>query len=512
MGYKATNFRMSSVFMFALILAISAAAVADVKLPAVIGDNMVLQQKTKAPIWGWADPGEKVSIKADWQKDVTAETDKDGKWMVKLQTPSAGGPYSVQIKGKNEIVLKNVLVGEVWICAGQSNMQMRVSTAANAQEEIAAANYPKIRMFNVKNKTAVTPQADCEGSWLECSSATVSEFSAVGYFFGRELNKKLNVPVGLINTSWGGAVAETWTRKAVLESEPDFKPILERYDGAVKNLPTAMKEYEKKLKEWENQTAAAKADGKPAPKKPIQPNPDNQQSPSALYNAMVAPLIPYYIRGVIWYQGESNARRAYQYRKLFPAMIKNWRDDRGEGQFPFLFVQITPFKGQNPEIREAQLMTMRSVPDTGMVVTTDIGDLSTIHPKNKQEVGRRLALWALAKTYGEKDIVYSGPIYKSMKIEGDKIRISFDYTDGGLIAKGDALTRFTIAGEDRQFVDANAVIDGDTIVVSSAQVKKPVAVRFGWTDTPQPNLFNKAGLPASPFRTDDWPGITADKK
>ncbi len=226
---------------------------------------------------------------------------------------------------------------------------------------------------------------------------------------------------------------------------------------------------------------------------------------------MVNPIIPYGIRGVIWYQGESNAPRAYQYRKLFPAMIKNWRDDWKEGQFPFLFVQIAPYKNQNPEIREAQLMTMRSVPNTGMIVTTDIGDLTSIHPKNKREVGRRLALWALAKTYGEKDIVYSGPIYKSMKIEGDKIRISFDYTDGGLIAKGDTLTRFTIAGEDRQFVDANAVIDGDTIVVSSAQVKKPVAVRFGWTDTPEPNLFNKAGLPASPFRTDDWPGITADK-
>lgn len=339
MGHRKADFSLLSVLMFVLILAITAVALADVKLPAVIGDNMVLQQKTKAPIWGWAEPNEEVSITADWQHSgISTKTDKAGKWIIKIQTPEAGGPYSMTIKGCNEIVIKNILIGEVWLCSGQSNMAMLVSTSANSQQEIAAANYPQIRIFTVEKRSTDTPQKDCKGSWLLCSPQTVQVFSAVAYFFGRELYKNLNVPVGLINTSYGGTPAEAWTKKEVLQSEPDFKPIFDRYEQAVKDFPEATKKFEKALAEWERNAAQAKAEGKPEPQKPASPyGPGHNKSPSGLYNSMIVPLIPYAIRGAIWYQGEANAVRAYQYRKLFPAMIKNWRDDWGQGEFPFFF-------------------------------------------------------------------------------------------------------------------------------------------------------------------------------
>jgi sialate O-acetylesterase len=493
------------------VLGLISSAVAELKLPAVISDNMVLQQESRAPLWGWAEKGQTVSVSASWTERVReVKVDEDGKWRARVRTPKAGGPYTIKVScGAESITIKDVLIGEVWVCSGQSNMEFRVSGVNNAAEEIAAANYPQIRMFTVVKKVADEPQSDCQGSWQAASPETVEGFSAVGYFFGRYLHKELNVPVGLLHTSWGGTPAEAWTKMEVLEGDEDFKPIVDRYESVVANWEKIKGEYAAKVEEWKKAAAEAKKEGKRAPGYPGQPyGPGHPHQPAGLYNAMLAPLMPYRIQGAIWYQGESNAGRSYQYRTLFPAMIENWRADWKQGDFPFYFVQIAPYSGQTPEIREAQLIALRNTKNTGMAVTMDIGNPDDIHPKNKQDVGKRLALWALANTYGKKDIVYSGPLYKSMKVEGDKIRIAFDHVGGGLAAKGGELTHFIIAEEGKDFVAAKAVIDGDTIVVSADGVGKPAAVRYGWENGAEPNLFNKEGLPASPFRTDDRRGET----
>jgi sialate O-acetylesterase len=437
-----------------------------------------------------------------------------------MNSPKTGGPYEMTISGKNTITLKNIMVGEVWVCSGQSNMQMSVKSSVNAEQEIAAADYPDIRLFTVERKVAEQPQSDCVGNWTLCSPQTVPGFSAVAYYFGRGLHEELDVPIGLIHTSWSGTPAEAWTRRGILKEEGDFAPILERYDDAVAKYPQAKEEFEQKVIEWKEAAEKAKAEGEKIPRRPGAPlGPGHPHSPSGLYNAMIAPLIPYGIGGAIWYQGESNASRAYQYRKLFGRMIQNWRKDWGQGKFPFLFVQLANFRAVNPqpsesdwaELREAQLMTL-ALPNSGMAVIIDIGDANDIHPKNKQDVGKRLALWALAKSYG-KELVYSGPIYKSMKIEGEKIILRFDHVGGGLVAGPDEpLKGFAIAGADRKFVWAEAKIDGDSVVVSSDEVSAPAAVRYAWADNPVCNLYNEEGLPASPFRTDDWPGITVDNK
>jgi sialate O-acetylesterase len=508
------NFKVKSAGIVVILGVLASISFGEVRLPSVIGDNMVVQQKDKVAIWGWAEAGERIAVKGSWQWlfGKTVKADEDGKWMVHIPTPKAGGPYSIHIKGENEITIKNVMSGEVWVCSGQSNMHFLVRNANDGEAEVAAADYPNIRLFQVPMLTADEPQEDVEAEWVQCSPETAGDFSAVGYFFGRQLYKELDVPIGLIHTSWGGTPAEAWTRIEVLEADEDFVPIIERFDEQMRGLPKAQKEHEEKLAQWEVNAKKARAAKKQVPAKPRFRGPQAQKRPGRLYNAMVAPLIPYGIKGAIWYQGEANAERAYQYRKLFPAMIGNWRNDWGQGAFPFYFVQIAPFTGQNPEIREAQMLTMKTVPNTGMVVTTDIGNTTNIHPKNKQDVGKRLALWALAKTYGRDGLTHSGPIYKEHAVEGNKIRLSFDHVDGGLVARDGALTDFTIAGKDKSFVDAKAVIDGDTIVVSSGKIKKPVSVRFGWTNTAEPNLFNKAMLPASPFRTDDWPGETYNER
>ena len=510
------NITKLAVIVFVLIAA--AISYADVKLPAVISDNMVLQQKTDATIWGWADPGEKISVKAPWQWFFGSSTtaDKDGKWQLKLKTPKAGGPYDITIKANNTIELKNVLIGEVWVCSGQSNMQWSMKGTENPDKDIAAADNPNIRLFTVERTIAEEPKDDCNGNWSVCTPETVAEFSAVGYFFGKHLTDELDIPIGLISTNWGGTLAEAWTRKEMLESDADFAPILERHEQRVANLPEALKKYEKDMEAWKVKAEKAKAEGKRAPRKPWKPAKRDQNSPSSLYNAMIAPIIPYDIKGAIWYQGESNVSRAYQYRKLFPAMITNWREDWKLGDFPFYYVQIAPFKyGEkraSEELREAQRLTL-SLKNTGMAVTMDIATVDNIHPPNKLDVGKRLALWALAKDYGRIYTVCSGPIYKSMEIEGDKIRLSFDHTGSGLTTKdGKELTHFTIAGEDKNFVPAKAAIDGKTIIVSSEDVKKPVAVRYGWSNTAEPNLANKEGLPASSFRTDNWPGKTHNER
>ncbi|MFA6187063.1 MAG: sialate O-acetylesterase [Phycisphaerae bacterium] len=506
-----------------LALACCVPAFGDVRLPALISDNMVLQQNMNVPIWGFAEPGEKVSIKADWQTFATSvKTDRNGNWKIRLHTPKYGGPYEIIINGKNKVILKNVLIGEVWVCSGQSNMYMPVNYTdkynrgvLNYENEIKAANYPNIRLFTVGNTVAATPQVNCPGNWSQCDSNTVANFSAVAYFFGRYLHKELKTPIGLIHTSWGGTPAESWTSIDTLESQ--FPELLKRQR---KDMPKLNDTYQKQLEKWELDKLKAGSDAN-IPPKPNQPYwLSDCWQPSWLYNSMIHPIMPFGIRGAIWYQGESNGDRAYQYRTLFPAMIKDWRDNWKQGKFPFYFVQLANFQEpQNQpvenhwaELREAQLMTMKNVNNTGMAVTVDIGEADWIHPRNKQDVGKRLALWALAKTYGCKENVFSGPIYKSMRIDDGKIRLFFDYVDGGLVAKDGPLKRFAIAGIDRKFVWANADIEGDSVVVYSEHILNPVAVRYAWEINPYGcNLYNKAGLPTSPFRTDDWPGITYDK-
>lgn len=504
-------------------LALTAAtSSANVRLPAIISDNMVLQAGDRVRLWGWADPNEEIQVNVGWRDSQwSIQTDETGKWEFPVKAPSIGGPYQITLKGKNTVTVKNILAGQVWVCSGQSNMEMSVQSSANAEQEIAAAKYPKIRLFTVEKTVAETPREDCKGKWVECSPETVPGFSAVGYFFGRELHKELNQPIGLINTSWGGTPAEAWTSMPMLEENPNFEPILTRYKEAVATYPQAMIKFKEDTDKWNKAAEEAKAAGKPAPgNRPWAPfGPGHPHSPAGLYNGMIAPLIPYTVGGAIWYQGESNAGRAYQYRELFPTMIKSWWNNWGQGDFPFLFVQLANFMevkdapGDSAwaELREAQTMTL-SMPNTGMAVIIDIGDAKDIHPKNKQDVGKRLALWALANTY-DKDVVYSGPLYTSMEKKGDKIVLHFDHCGGGLVARGgETLKGFAIAGENRKFVWANARIEGDTVVVSSGEVPNPLAVRYAWADNPICNLSNKAGLPASPFRTDTWPGTTVSAK
>lgn len=505
----------------ASLVLIAGPAGADVRLPAIFGDNMVLQSSfVKAvPVWGWARPGERVTVTFEGQTRSATTNDK-GRWSVHLDPPKVGGPFEMTIEGANRITLHNILVGEVWVGSGQSNMQWPVKQSGDAEEEIANAKYPKIRLFTCERRVSSGPMDDTKGSWVECSPETVPDFSAVAYYFGRELHKQLGVPVGLIHTSWGGTPAEAWTSRAALEAMPECQPYVERWAKSIGDYPAALAKYREQLDTWITDSAAAEDEGRPVPPPPggVPGDPRaNPHRPSGLYNAMIHPIIPFAIRGAIWYQGESNAGRAYVYRKLFPGMITDWRHAWGEGNFPFLFVQLANFQARQPEpgdsawaeLREAQLMTL-ALPNTAMAVIIDIGEANNIHPKNKQEVGRRLGLAAEAM-YGKK-VEYSGPMYESMKVDGNSIRLTFTHAEGLVAKDGGSLKGFAIAGEDRKFVWADAKIDGDAVVVSSASVAKPVAVRYAWADNPECNLYNAAGLPASPFRTDDWPGVTANEK
>jgi sialate O-acetylesterase len=510
-----------AILLLAIVLTLSGVLSADVRLPSVIGDNMVLQQGMEVPIWGWADPCEQIVIKFGISNIAWGgEADANGNWMVKIKPGQPGGPYDMTIEGKNTITLKNILVGEVWVCSGQSNMEFPLNRAINGGQEVNEADYPQIRFFTVGKKVSYEPMKNCKGQWMQCSPKTAGGFSAVGYFFGRQLHKELNAPIGLINASWGGTPAESWMSREYLENDNNFKPILKRYEETSVNYPELYKKYLSARDQYRKDTAKLRAEGKTVPPEPEAPvGPNHPYSPTGLYNGMILPIVPYGIRGAIWYQGESNAGRAYQYRTLFPAMIKNWREKWGEGNFPFLYVQLAnwravksgPAQSDWAELREAQLMTL-STPNTGMAVTIDVGEANSIHPTNKQDVGKRLALWALAKTYG-KDIEYSGPLYQLMEVEGSKAILHFEHVGGGLVAGGGGpLKGFAIAGQDKKFVWAEAKIEGDKVVVSSDKIAEPVAVRYGWADNPVCNLYNKAGLPASPFRTDTWPGITDTRK
>ena len=646
----------------------------DFKLADVFSDNLVLQRDMQVPVWGWASPGSKVELRfSDQTKSSIAGT--DGRWELRLDALQASSvPRSLLVDSsidKQQIIIRNVLVGEVWLCSGQSNMLYNVNSSKNGADESRDANYPLIRLLAVPRQTSELPQARLGAAWQVCSPATVSSFSAVGYFFGRELFQRLQVPVGLINSSWGGSVADAWTSRNGLMSIPELREdIWERHEKDLLNLEPLRAAYADRLRDLEERTrdtgnigwgkgwadlhgtdAEWKATDIPwcglqsaeglffsgvlwfrkelnlpsawagqelrlslgscdrscsiyfnnvpvdglalaeqldaqsfsceyaipaslprpgsnviavrihmgmyaealtgpatsmrltCPARPdlpplqlagawhyaveqnygikddiLPPTPDiPHHVPSHIFNAMIAPIVPFAIRGTIWYQGEANCERARQYRTLFPMLIQDWRRHWCQGDFPFLFVQLPgfnykpvqkdPSESSWAELREAQAFALNQ-PNTGMVVAIDIGEAQNIHPANKQDVGLRLVLPALAKLHGFENLVYSGPIYKSMKIEKKQIRIFFNHVGSGLAVHGKKLEGFSIAGKDRKFAWADARLEGDTVVVSSPQVPRPAAVRYAWADNPLCNLFNSSDLPASPFRTDKWPGIT----
>ena len=510
-----------TLFLIGLLLFLTQPLVhAEVTLPRVIGSNMVLQRDMQVPIWGWASAGEEITVILNTEEEstepvfsTTVTADAEGNWQIKLPAMQAGGPYTLRVTGENTLELTNVLFGEVWVCSGQSNMQWSVSASKDSEAEIAAANYPTIRLFYVPRRPSGLLQKDVEADWYETTPETIANFSAVAYYFGRKLYKNLDIPIGLINTSWGGTRIEPWTPPVGFASVPALELISKEIQEADTNYRGQLPEKMKEIEAWIAETREALEKDTP-----LTQMPDNRHSlrhqarPTGLYNGMVHPIVPYALRGTLWYQGESNLRDGMLYHEKMKALINGWREVWGQGDFPFYFVQLAPFNygGQNanlftlPKIWEAQAATL-SVPNTGMAVTTDIGNLRDIHPRNKQEVGRRLALWALAKTYGRDDVTHSGPLYKSMEVEGNTIRLTFNAIGSGLMARDEKpLTWFEIAGEDKQFVEAKAIIDGDTIVASSDAIANPVAVRFGWHQSAEPNFVNKEGLPASPFRTDSW--------
>ena len=509
----------------ALVLGLAAALAAQVRLPALISDHMVVQQDKPVAVWGWAGKNEPVTVSFNGQEKKAVAAAADGRWRVVFDPVKAGdNPLEMTVKGAKgpATVVRDILVGEVWVCSGQSNMEMSFTWLAIASPDVLRAVNPNMRLFLVPKRTADRPQDDVAASWAPCLPDTVRGFSMVAYYFGLELHKRLGVPVGLIDTSWGGTMIEPWTPPLGFAAVPELKPTLDQQaakyqdyrDGLGKALPG--------WEAWAREARKALAANGPLPPEPAlgPKNPfNNPQAPTALYNGMIHALTPYAIRGAIWYQGEANRNDGLLYTKKMEAMIHGWRTAWGLGDFPFYFVQLAPYdygydretpvnavpdEERLPLIWQAQTDALR-IPNTGMAVITDIGDLKDIHPVNKRDVGYRLSLWARAKVYGEKTLVYSGPLYRSMTTDGNLIRLAFDHVGSGLVSSdGQPLKWFEIAGDDHIFYNAEADIAGDTVVVWSPRVAAPKAVRFGWHELAVPNLANKEGLPASPFRTDNW--------
>jgi sialate O-acetylesterase len=488
-------------------------SVAEVTLPSLFSDHMVLQRETEVPIWGWAEPGEEICVTIGDQQH-TCTTGPSGVWQVEICGLPAGGPHTLTVKGNNTIEIKNLLVGEVWLCSGQSNMAMTVSRAKDFPQEQAAATCSAIRMFTVDRKTAVTPQDRCHGAWTVCSPETVGSFSATAYFFGRTLQQELNVPVGLINSSWGGTPIQAWTSVEAQQAHEELVPTLSNSEKQIAQYdPAAAEErYEKQLNAWKAKAQRAKQQGSTPPRRPRAPvDPTTSpRRPGNLFNGMIAPLAPYAIRGAIWYQGEANARDdAPLYGLRLTTMIDQWRQLWDQGDFPFLWVQLPNFRAAQTEpvetspwvLVQEQMLRAVSHKNTGVAVTIDVGEANDIHPKNKQDVGKRLAFWALGATYG-RDNTWCGPLYKSHHIRDGQVIIEFEHVGDGLVVRGDQLEGFAIAGDEGSFVWADAQVVDDTVVISSGDVEDPVAVRYAWAQNPKGNLYNKAGLPASPFRTD----------
>lgn len=500
-----------SIFAVTSLLACSVLQ-AEVTVPNIFGDHMVLQQKQKNKVWGRAAPQEKVVVSiAEQQHLVTA--DANGDWSVMLDELDAGGPYGLTIQSSNKITISDILVGEVWICSGQSNMEWRVNSGRSKVNDAdlvtAGADFPQIRMINFPNTGSQEPiWTHPDSRWMVCSPETVGEFSGVGYFFGRQLHQTIDVPIGLINNAWGGSAADAWIARDLLETDDAYAPTLSKW----KDMEAAYA------------TLASKSELSEADKKrktSLQRQMTGNQRPANIYNGVLKSHLGYGIRGAIWYQGESNARRAYQYRHVFPKMIAAWRAEWGLGDFPFYWVQLADFRAEKEEpaesdwaeLREAQTMTMEKLPNTGEAVIIDAGEGKDIHPRNKLIVGQRLARWALAQQYGI-DIAYHSPIYRKMEKRGNKLVLTFDHIDGGWRPFDvQQPIGFAIAGKDKQFVWATAkILPDNRIEVSSSEVADPEAVRYGWADNPICNMFDDRGLPLTPFRTDDWPGVTIDAR
>ena len=511
--------------LISLLAALALQARAELKLPAIIGDNMVLQQKQANPLWGWDTPGTGVTVKfAGQTKSATAGA--DGKWTVKLDPlPANANPAVLSIQGSTKRDLQNVLVGEVWICSGQSNMQWSVNASWDFELETATAKHPLIRLISVPQVGTQEPQQDFKGEWKECSPQTVGGFSAVGFFYGRVLHQVLGVPVGLINNAWGGSAAEAWVRRDVLEKDARFKGLIEGWVAREKQLASeeARLAHEKAMAAWKEKADAAKAAGQPftqrAPQSPQATLAGNAR-PGNIYNGVLLPTIGYGVKGAIWYQGESNASRAHEYGHLFPLMIQHWRDEWKQGDFPFYWVQLADFKAEKPEpgdsdwaeLRESQTKTQNAVPNSGQAVIIDLGEANDIHPKNKRDVAERLARIALARDYGM-DIRWRSPEFKAAEFQGGKAIVTLD-TFGSSLRTVDVseVKGFALCGEDRKWVWAEAKIAGrDKVEVSTKTVPNPVAVRYAWADNPVCNLFSIEGLPVTPFRSDDFPMITAPK-
>lgn len=455
----------------AMLILVPAFLHAEVKLPAIFGNHMVLQQQTDAAIWGTATPDKTVKVTTSWdRKSYTSRAGADGNWKVKVKTPVAGGPYSITISDGKALKLENVLIGEVWVCSGQSNMAMtmrgyRNQPVLNSNEDIAISENPSIRLFKVEQKSSVVPLTDFAGEWKECLPENVANFSATAWYFGRMIQKATGVPVGLIASSWGGTRIEPWM------SEQGIR----KFDFLT--LPDSKN--------------------------------TNIQAPTMLFNAMINPMAGYALRGAIWYQGESNRNEPDRYEKLIPAMVENWRAEWGIGEFPFYYVQIAPYNygpaGLNSAfLREAQLKAASAIPNIGMASLMDAGEIDCIHPANKKAAGERLAYIALAQTYGKKGIEWSGPVLKEMTVEGNMVKLTFDHAGNGLTTYGKELVNFKVAGENKRFYPAYSVITATGITLFSHSVPKPVAVRYAFDDFVVGELFNTDGLPASSFRTDDW--------
>jgi len=513
----------ATLFATALALASAPFARADVTLPDVLSDSMVLQRGVRVPVWGSASPGEAVAVSFAGQTKK-AVAGGDGRWRVWLDPLKASAtPATLTVSGRNRVELKDVLVGEVWLVSGQSNMQFTLAETREAQAAIAAASHPNIRLFNVSRQVAFKHRPPPLATWRAATPEAVKDFSAAGYYFAVELQKELGVPVGVINSSYGGSQAEAWTPVEYLLASEELKPTVERTKIWDEERPRVKVEYEEQIKRWREEADKAKAAGaRPSPSPPVPDSLREYRIASSIYNGMIEPLIPFPVRGVFWYQGESNEARAQQYGTLLPTMIRAWRERWGQGDFPFGVVQLPNYRDPKPEpadepwshIREAQRRAALSTPKAGLIVTIDIGEAHDIHPKNKLDVGHRMARWALAEVYGRK-MTASGPMFSRMKASGSKIVLTFDDVGAGLkIRDGDKLQEFAVAGEDRKWHWAEARIVGrDKVEVWSSDVPRPVAARYAFNNNPRhPNLTNDTGLPAAPFRTDDWPGPTDGKR
>ena len=490
----------------------STQAKAELKLPSIFGDSMVVQRDQPIHVWGWTQPGQSVAAQLG-DRSGKAVAGQDGRFDLKVDALPAGGPYELVIEADEKMVFTDVLVGEVWVCSGQSNMAWQVGNANDSDLELLSSDYPKIRLISVPQVGTQEPQQDFKGSWAAATPETVKEFSAVGFFFGRRLHQVLDVPIGLIDNAWGGSAAEAWVPNDVLQADGKYDALLASWEKKMASYDYQSIEaaWQTKFKRWKDNGQQGSA-----PRKPRNDAAGNQR-PANIYNGVLKPTIGYTIRGAIWYQGESNAGRAYQYRDLFPLMIQTWRDQWGQGDFPFYWVQLADFRNETTEpggsdwaeLREAQTMTMSRLPNTGQAVIIDIGEGRDIHPRNKQMVANRLVRWALAKDY-DITVPCQSPTYESMEMKEGRVTLKFDHVGQGLYTFDvPQATGFTIAGEDQKFHNATAeVIGKDKVVVSAAEVPNPVAVRYAWATNPICNVQSRDGLPMTPFRTDDWKGVT----